>query len=291
MEFTGLSLEEALGDGWLQAVHPDDREMLIKGWYTKTGKEEESISEYRLIDKKGRLRWVNGKAIPIIDSEGVVTGYIGTLSDVTDAKLAMELLQKSEETLNKAQSISKIGNWEFNLITGELAWSKEQYRIFELEGHPAKTLFEAYRNKFHPDDLAKLDSLIAKAVEEAKGFVLEHRIICNDGSIKYILGIGEVVLNNDGKVIGLKGTGQDITESKKYELEILQAQQKTDTLINTVDGIVWEADARSFQFTFISKKVEEVLGYPAEQWISDNQFWADHIHPDDKSWAIDYCVT
>lgn len=199
-------------------------------------------------------------------------------------------MKKSEETLNKAQNISKIGNWEFNLLTGALHWSQEQYRIFELEGHPAENLYEAYRKKYHPEDLSNLDAIIKNSIEKAEGFMYEHRIICNDGSIKYILGIAQVVLDENGNVESIKGTGQDITESKLNEIQIKESHNKIESLINTIDGIVWEADATTFQFTFISKKVEDILGYPSELWISENQFWADHIHPDDKNWAIEYCT-
>jgi PAS domain S-box-containing protein len=163
MRYTGLSFEQAMGDAWMKVIHPEDREKQIKKWNSKTKTADASFSEYRIVDKRGRLRWVNGKAVPVIKADGEIAGYIGTIADVT--------------------------------------------------------------------------------------------------------------------------------ESKNYQLEILKSHQKIDTLINTLDGIVWEADAKTFQFTYISKKAEDILGYPAEEWINDHQFWADHIHPDDKSWAIDYCIT
>jgi PAS domain S-box-containing protein len=254
LEFTGLSFAEALGDGWLQAVHPDDREKLIKGWHVDTDKEEESLSEYRLVDKKGKIRWVNGRAIPVMNYEGVVTGYIGTISDVTEAKLALERLQKSEETLNKAQSISKIGNWEFNPATGELFWSKELYRIFELGDEPKETLYEAYRSKYHPDDLQKLDEILKNSIEKAAGFTYEHRIICNDGSIKYILGIGEVILSREGKVISIKGTGQDITDRKLGEERLTERTKQLRELSTHLQNV------REEERTNISREIHDELG-------------------------------
>ncbi len=163
MQFTGMQFEEAMGEGWLDAVHVDDRKQLLKGWYDKSKMSEPSSSEYRLIDKAGKERWVAGNAVPLISDDGRITGYLGTVSDITDAK--------------------------------------------------------------------------------------------------------------------------------KYELVITNAHQKMDTLINTIDGIVWEANARTFQFTYISKQAGEILGYPVEQWLNDHQFWGNHIHPEDKSRAVDYCVT
>lgn len=254
LEYTGMQLEEALGDGWLNAVHPEDRDKLKKGWDSSTEKASLSISEYRLVCKSGRIRWVDGKAIPVINQEGKLTGYIGTISDVTELKQAVELFKQSEETLNKAQQISKTGNWEFNLLTGELFWSKELYRMYELESHPAETLYEAYRNKYHPDDLHKLDEVIKNAIEKGEGYTYEHRIICNGGQIKYILGIGEVVCDADGKVIALKGTGQDITERKPIEEALNERTEQLRDLSTHLQNI------REAERTMIAREIHDELG-------------------------------
>jgi PAS domain S-box-containing protein len=254
LEFTGLTLDEALGEGWLKVIHPDDRKKLITAWRERLKNKAASISEYRIIDSKGKLRWVYGKAIPIINNDGKVTGYIGTISDVTEVKLVLEQLQKSEASLNIAQSISKIGNWEFDLKTGGLFWSNEQYRIFELEGEPNETLYEAYRSKYHPDDLQKLDDVIKNAIEKSEGYVYEHRIICNDGSIKYILGIGEVILDHDGNVVGLKGTGQDITEQKLAEEKLTERTEQLRELSTHLQHV------REEERLNISREIHDELG-------------------------------
>jgi len=69
------------------------------------------------------------------------------------------------------------------------------------------------------------------------------------------------------------------------------AHQRFRDLVNSVEGIVWEADARAFQFTFVSKQAERVLGYPVEQWLQEPAFWKDHIHADDREWAVNYCLS
>lgn len=70
----------------------------------------------------------------------------------------------------------------------------------------------------------------------------------------------------------------------------LQTASKIITeLIQTVDGIVWEAQADTFAFTFISDKVKEILGYTPEEWLSDDEFWKKHIHPDDRDEAVNFC--
>ncbi|MCW9708828.1 PAS domain S-box protein [Fodinibius salsisoli] len=85
---------------------------------------------------------------------------------------------------------------------------------------------------------------------------------------------------------------REIQKYRQYlenKQKLRQAKQREQTIINSVDGIVWEADAQTFEFTFISQKVESILGYPPDQWLNTPQFWQDHIHPEDRSQAVTYC--
>lgn len=79
-----------------------------------------------------------------------------------------------------------------------------------------------------------------------------------------------------------------IKASEKLQLE---SWGKMESLINTIDGIVWEAMPDNFQFTFISRKVEVILGYTPEEWLASPTFWADHLHPEDREWVVNYCYT
>lgn len=101
MDYSGLSYEEAMSNEWMNMIHPDDREEQVNNWINKSQKGEASFSEYRIINKSGQLRWVNGGAIPLVNREGEITGYIGTITDVTNIKQALELLKQSHDTLNE----------------------------------------------------------------------------------------------------------------------------------------------------------------------------------------------
>jgi PAS domain S-box-containing protein len=73
--------------------------------------------------------------------------------------------------------------------------------------------------------------------------------------------------------------------------EAAASQRRFGDLVNSIEGIVWEADARTFQFAFVSRQAERVLGYPVAQWLEEPTFWKDHIHPDDRDTAINSWVT
>src|SRR5262249_23210859 len=68
-----------------------------------------------------------------------------------------------------------------------------------------------------------------------------------------------------------------------------KSRQKYEDLVNSVDGIVWEGDADTLSFTFVSKRAEKILGYPIEEWLEEG-FWVKHLHPDDLDWAVDFCI-
>src|SRR5438445_5113536 len=71
--------------------------------------------------------------------------------------------------------------------------------------------------------------------------------------------------------------------------DAVAAQHRFGDLVNSVDGIVWEADATTLQFSFVSNQAERILGYPVERWVSDPTFWEDHLHPDDRESVVRLC--
>ncbi len=80
-------------------------------------------------------------------------------------------------------------------------------------------------------------------------------------------------------------------ERRQAEATLCESQQNYEALVNSVDGIVWEADAHTLKFSFVSRQAERLLGYPVERWITEPSFWADHVYADDRAWAVDFCVT
>jgi PAS domain S-box-containing protein len=97
-------------------------------------------------------------------------------------------------------------------------------------------------------------------------------------------------LDLNGSVINVLAIARDITERKEVERDQRESRLRYETLVQSIDGIVWEADPQTFMFTFVSKQAERILGYPLEQWFEGPGFWPDHMHPDDRDWAITYCV-
>jgi PAS domain S-box-containing protein len=85
---------------------------------------------------------------------------------------------------------------------------------------------------------------------------------------------------------------RDELENKVIErtAELSGSNEQFRNLVNTIDGIVWEADAQTFRFTFVGDQAERILGYPVKQWLREPTFWKDHLHPEDRDWAVQFCV-
>lgn len=104
-QLSGLKAEEAMGEGWLKAVHPEDRTQLAKGWKSATDIRQSSFTEYRFIHLDGKIAWVIGQAIPELNSGGEIEGYVGTITDITNIKLYEHELIKAKDAAENSERI------------------------------------------------------------------------------------------------------------------------------------------------------------------------------------------
>lgn len=108
-EISGLSFNEALNDEWLTAVHPEDREALYQLWLTTTSQKKPLLNvEFRFLRPDGSIAWVLSRANPELDLEGIVTGYVGTITDITPLKLYEEQLHETRKKAEESDRLKSI---------------------------------------------------------------------------------------------------------------------------------------------------------------------------------------
>lgn len=98
-EITGLGLEQARGQGWASALHPEDRERVRREWYEAARDRRDFRSEYRFLRPDGRFTWVLGQASELLDSSGTLSGYVGTVTDITELREAGARLESANKDL------------------------------------------------------------------------------------------------------------------------------------------------------------------------------------------------
>lgn len=131
-------------------------------------------------------------------------------------------LRESIDALERAQETAKLGSWEWDMKHDEVAWSKELFRIYEMEPDNHHLDYEGYLKLIHPDDVAAHIKIIQTGIKKKTSFKHDHRIVLADGTIKYMHGEGRPEFDRDGNVIKLLGTAQDITEI--YHLDIAKRE-------------------------------------------------------------------
>jgi len=138
----------------------------------------------------------------------------------------------------------------------------------------------------HPDDLPEMATSIAIVLNGGKD-VREFRVLGSTGSVHWVRIYTRGERNaQTGKVDTIYGAAQDITERKLAEQELVESRKRYEELVNSIDGVVWEANAESRETLFVSKQIEAISGYRAEQFVHDPILWLNIIHPDDYERAI-----
>lgn len=162
--------------------------------------------------KDGSEYWVRTMISPISDLNGTVNRFVAIRFEISEEKRVEEANRRMARELNEAQRTAMIGNWSFEIATGDLEWSSEHYRIFEIEEpQESKELYALYRQRLHPDDISALEEVMGNAIKNGKGFTFDHRVLTSDGRTKYVQGIGTVHCSDDGKPQRITGTCQDMT--------------------------------------------------------------------------------
>ncbi len=162
---------------------------------------------------------------------------LAVLVDITEKKMAEQALSESEYNLTKAQSMTHVGSWSFDPVTGGVNASDELLRIMRLSRE--ETTQEAFAGVVHPEDLASVMEHLRLGIEYGKSYEIEHRLQFGDGTSRWVYSIVEPSVNSAGRVVRLYGTTQDITERKQAEVELLNKTNELQAIFDSIsDGIV-----------------------------------------------------
>ncbi len=167
---------------------------------------------------------------------GISTPMITRLEkEITDRESAQIALAKSKEDLSKAQEVAQLGNWVWEMETDEVRWSDQTYYIMGYTPGDFDNPTGQFEKAVHPADWEDVDRTIEESVKTGKPFEKEHRIMWPDGTVRYVLGKGEAVLDETGTPIKLVGTVQDITERKKIQEEVQNLTLEKEKIENELE--------------------------------------------------------
>ena len=211
----------------------DSGKKLFKSWKKKNGKNylpmclKKAISEAILSNKMIQVEYSNKTCspgnktflfsiVPIVGEEYVNIYGI----DITKEVETKNALQKSEERYRLAQRAAEIGSWDWNIKTGDLAWSDQIEPMFGFKKGKFGKTYEAFLDCIHPDDRQRVIDAVNACLEKDEEYDVEHRIVWPNGLVHWVRETGDVIRNKDVKAVRMLGIVQDITDRKKKEKNI-----------------------------------------------------------------------
>jgi PAS domain S-box-containing protein len=224
LESTGLSAEDALGWDWASVIHPEDLARFVAEWRAALAAGQPMESEARLRRADGDYRWWLIRNVPLRDELGNVIKWYGTSIDIEDRKRAEEKLRQSEAFLHEAQRVSHTGSWRHDFLSGVVTVSPEGLRIWGIKPDEDASVTEFFLGRMHPEDRPVVGQEYGAAVLKKADFKSDFRIVLPDGTVKNIHTIGHPILDESGDILEFVGTVIDVTERKRAEEALRQAQ-------------------------------------------------------------------
>src|SRR5712671_2283917 len=227
----------------LQRVHPEDA-ALVKQTIERASHDGKDFDhEYRLVMPDRAVKYVHVVAHSLSDESGGIE-FFCEVTETTESHRVEEALRQSESYLAEAQRLTHTGSWAWQ-VAGRVALhlSEEWYRLYGFDPEKSPPTREERVQRVHPEDRAKWQGAVDRAIAETSGFEMEFRILLPDGTVKYIHTVGHPVLNASGDLVEFVGSSTDITERKRAEVllagenRLLEMIARGDSRALILDGI------------------------------------------------------
>jgi PAS domain S-box-containing protein len=231
--YTGQSLEEWLGTGWADAIHPDDRAAVERVWHEAVRERRPLNIEHRLRRAGGGWRWTNVHAAPLFATDGTVRKWVGMNIDIAERKQAEEALRASEERFRQFGEASTDVLWIRNANTLQWEYLSPAFETVYGESREQALAGDNLRNwteRILPEDRDHVLGSINR-VREGERVTFEFRIIRLDGQMRWMRDTDFPLLDETDRVQRLGGIGQDITERKQAEEALRQGESRARLLL------------------------------------------------------------
>jgi diguanylate cyclase (GGDEF)-like protein/PAS domain S-box-containing protein len=243
--------------------------------------------QLRIQTPSARLKWLHFRSTPRQLQDGRVV-WDGLVVDVTDLKRVEETLRKSEALLEESQQVARLGNWEFELATGKITWSKQLFDLFNRDPELLEPNYQENLQLYWAEDAGKLAQATERAMSTGESYQLILRASPIYGSTIYIEGIGHAEFNADGKVIRLYGTAQDVTERQAALNKRKQAEEelrRSETLLATAQKIAhlgsWEWHLGSEKQIW-SAETFRIFGLNPAESVPTQATFLQMLYPEDR---------
>jgi PAS domain S-box-containing protein len=270
-QISGLSYEQALGNSWLNAVHPDDRKVLLSGWQNAALMKDISLSEYRFVRPNGTISWLLGQAIPEKNAANEVVGYVGTITDITKSKIAEEKLSAQRVQL-KTLSDNLPGVMLYPAICD--MDEKREFTYFSsgitsLTGKAPEEVMadlSILYKLIHEEDIGILVEAEEKSFHTLSTINIEVRCRNYLGEIRWLNIISSPRKLDDGRALW-DGFHMDITERRRAEDDLRKSEEKYRILVENAPDALFVFDTDKRLFIDMSESAVKLFKFSKEELL------------------------
>ena len=247
VNLTGRPMDDLLKFGWVDLVHPDDKEGYVNIYLNAFKKKVAFTGEFRLLGKNGEYRWLLAQGPPLFRQDGSFAGHISSCMDITDQKNAIRKTEESEHLFRLALAGSNqiVFSQDKNLIHTWIYNHHPDFKQNEIIGKSDKDLHV-------PESAAVLTSIKQKVLDTGNAFNGDIEIEIAGKKANYTLHI-EAINDAGGNITGIIGTSIDITERIKIEQRIKESEEQFSTLADNMENLAWMANADGWIYWYNSR--------------------------------------
>ena len=267
LEFTGRTLEQELGNGWMDVIHPDDLDRVLTVYRGAFDTRTSYAMEYRMRRHDGDYRWLLDHGTPRYTIGGEFVGFIGSCIDITDRRRA------EEERATLAEAIPQI------VFTARADGYTDYFnrRWVEYTGYTlGETEGWAWDKVLHPDDLTRCTDLWNRSVRTGEPYQIEYRLRRADGEYRWHLARAQPLRNAESEIVRWFGTCTDIHDQKENErsltmhMRVLESMREGVSVSNEAGVIVYTNPAEDAMFGYapgelVGRYVTPLNTYPPEE--------------------------
>ncbi len=283
-ELTGLTPEQAMGDGWVVALHPDDAPRVNREWAEAAAHGRDSVVEYRFVRADGGASWIEGYAAALRDEGGRVIGWVGTCLDFTARKEADDAVARAAERFRAAFDNAPIG---MALLTPEGRWFQVNPALCRLLGYSEEELLRlSFVDVTHPDDRA---SSVERRRRQLAGVApeprIEKRYVRADGEVVWVAVSSTLVRDPAGEPLYTVAQIEDITERVRAQRALVEAEERFHRAFDQapIGMALVTPDGRWLQ---VNPAFCGLLGYEADELTAFT--FEDVTHPDDIERSVEH---
>ncbi|MEI7639050.1 MAG: PAS domain S-box protein, partial [Syntrophus sp. (in: bacteria)] len=246
--------------------------------------DEPQPCELRMVKMDGTLFWACLETTAAKGTDGAPT-YRMVISNITGRIETEKELRKSQKQLRNAHRLAHIGIWNWNADTDTVIWTEELYRIAGLDPmNPAPTYAE-HGHIYAPESWDRLKVAVAKALKTGAPYQLELELILPNGTTRWVNTFGGATFDNQGRITGLQGTVQDITERKQAEEGLRKSEARLRAILDATPFPVALVDTQDKIIDFWSHSALTLFGHTAP--TTDEWYQIAYPDPDYRREVID----